>query len=89
MSNKIEIETPEPEKEISKVQFLNLLDEAEELLRREVLDRQLALTKVFETRRKIWDAEERDMRIHCFIGPEGLRLESTIKPPMGLINVKK
>ena len=85
----IEVEKAEPEKEIGKIQFLNLLDEAEEVLRQEILDRQIGLSKVFETRRKIWESEERDMRIRCFIGEDGLRMESTVKPPMGLINVKK
>lgn len=74
---------PEPEQEIGKAEFLNLLDLREEQIRAGILKLQLSLYDVQDTRRKIHDAEERDMRSRFFTTNTTIRIESTIKPKMG------
>ena len=78
-----EKQQPEPEKEIGKAEFLNLLDLREEQIRDGILKLQLSLFDVQDTRRKVHVAEERDMRSRFFTTSTTIRIESTVKPKMG------
>jgi hypothetical protein len=85
MSTK-ETPQPEPEKEIGRAEFLNLLDEREDQLRQNILELQITLQEVYGVRQKIGDAEERDTKVRFYTVGDSLKFKSTIKPKMGFVN---